>query len=189
MADLFTGDYLSDLSILLEEIKDIRYIGSTDRRKIGKINKKSFSVLYGLTYKKPPNIYKKKDADSNYYHSVCRTEYPHLLEFFIQFSRQHFPGLLWDSVQINMNFKCLKHRDKKNNGRSALVTLGDFEGGKTLIEIKDTILKLDGRDFPIIFNGNKYYHWVEDYTGVRYSLVFFQNFIGQRPLYMKLNKV
>ena len=33
----------------------------------------------------------------------------------------------------------------------------------------------DGRQQPIRFDGSKHIHWVENFTGTRYSLVFFMD--------------
>ena len=38
------------------------------------------------------------------------------------------------------------------------------------------IYKADSHYKPVKFNGSKYEHWVEDYEGERYSLVFFSRF-------------
>jgi len=173
---VFSGNWYEDLALLTEYIKEVRFIQSTDRRKIGIINKKSYSVLYGLTYKKPPNIFKEPDPNSNLYRSVAWTEYPHLLDVFKEFSGLYFSGRVWDSIQININFRCNPHKDKKNCGRSVLVAMGDYTGGKTCIDINGSVVKLDARDYPVIFDGSKYTHYVEPYEGVRYSLVFFENF-------------
>ena len=77
---------------------------------------------------------------------------------------------------MTLNFhKCnSRHIDSVNCGKSYLVCCGDYKGGLTCIEQEDgSIIKVDGREEPITFDGSKLYHWVEDFEGDRYSLVFF----------------
>jgi len=38
------------------------------------------------------------------------------------------------------------------------------------------VKELDSHNIPVRFNGSKYKHWVKDYIGTRYSLVFFNRF-------------
>ena len=61
-------------------------------------------------------------------------------------------------------------------GESILVCLGDYEGGGTNIQLNEnTIIEVDAREKPEKFNGSKLPHWVSEFKGTRYSLVFFNN--------------
>ena len=86
------------------------------------------------------------------------------------------------SVQINKNFKCDRHKDSINMGNSMIIGLGDYKGGELTIEFENETKKINIKNKPFYFNGSKYFHWVEDFEGTRYSLVFFNI---QRYVYMK----
>ncbi len=77
------------------------------------------------------------------------------------------------SVQVNHNYKCKRHIDGRNVGISTIIGLGNYKGGNLFIEYPDGIKEIDIRNKPYSFNGSKYYHWVSDFEGDRYSLVYF----------------
>ena len=79
----------------------------------------------------------------------------------------------YTSIQVNHNYKCERHIDSKNVGISTIIGLGNYTGGNLFIEYPDGIKEIDIKNKPFSFNGSKYYHWVGDYEGERYSLVFF----------------
>ena len=74
------------------------------------------------------------------------------------------------SIHINHNVSCPPHKDANNQGRSTLVSFGDYTGGKIVIEDKEH----DARHTPITFNGSQLTHFnTPDLVGNKYSLVFF----------------
>tara|TARA_R100001440_G_scaffold70849_2_gene93555 strand:- start:11088 stop:11585 length:498 start_codon:yes stop_codon:yes gene_type:complete len=84
--------------------------------------------------------------------------------------------LEYTSVQFNKNQKCKKHIDGKNTGISTIIGLGDYEGGELLIyfdgeDEPPTPVDIKGKFYE--FDGSKYYHETADFTGNRFSLVFF----------------
>ena len=82
----------------------------------------------------------------------------------------------YDSLAITSDFRGSPHVDKKDTSHQYVLALGDFEGGelcveageggeKTLaVDVKNRLGRLDGR-VP---------HWVNGWTGERFSLVFFR---------------
>ena len=80
-----------------------------------------------------------------------------------------FTDFEFNAVQINKNFKCEPHYDNKNVGTALVMGLGDYEGGKLVVEGTAH----DIRYKPIIFNGSTNLHHVEEFTGDRYSIVLF----------------
>lgn len=87
-----------------------------------------------------------------------------------------FPDFQFESIQINKNFQCPRHKDGKNVGKSLLMGLGDYTGGETgVCGLKSEGIEelYDIRYKPIIFDGSKHEHWVEPYEGDRYSIVLF----------------
>ena len=84
--------------------------------------------------------------------------------------------LKYTSVQFNKNQKCKKHIDAKNTGVSTIIGLGDYEGGELLIYFNGeneppTSVDIKGKFYE--FDGSKYYHETADFTGNRFSLVYF----------------
>tara|TARA_R110000744_G_scaffold1516_2_gene5384 strand:+ start:2446 stop:2943 length:498 start_codon:yes stop_codon:yes gene_type:complete len=82
----------------------------------------------------------------------------------------------YTSVQYNRNQKCKKHIDGNNTGISTIIGLGDYEGGELLVyydgEDEEPHV-IDIHDKFYSFDGAKYYHETADFTGDRFSLVFF----------------
>ena len=81
----------------------------------------------------------------------------------------------WTSIMLNDNYKSLPHYDKNNDGVSCIVGFGDYEKGELNIEGK----KYDIKYKPLHMDASQQLHFTEDWTGNRYSLVFFR---------IKLNK-
>ena len=180
---VFCGDWDLDKCIMIDFIKNLKYYWSSSRNEmVGKLprNKDIRSSLYGVTYKQGVYCKKEKDENSNYFLSCCKSDYPHLQEIFEEFRDLYFPDFEFQNVQINKNYKCKPHFDSVNNGESILVCMGEYKGGLTCWYDEDEtkknkrIKKFDARIEPLLLDGSKHLHWVEDWTkGDRYSLVFF----------------
>lgn len=174
----FTGEWYADCMILTEYIKEIRWYGgaSDKRKKLGKLGKYNNSMLYGLTFRNPPNIIKTKDPITGKFFTLCRTENPHLMDVYREFGSLYFSDFVFTQVQMNRNWKCGKHIDGKNVGESILVVLGEHIGGDTAVYydgLNEPPIFENGKIAPIKFDGSKYYHECMPFEGERFSLVFF----------------
>lgn len=74
----------------------------------------------------------------------------------------------YTTIQVNKNVISPPHVDKNNVGPSYIIALGDYTGGELVIKGE----KHDIHNKFKKFDGNQG-HWVEPFTGTRYSLVFF----------------
>tara|TARA_R110000824_G_scaffold108284_5_gene255107 strand:+ start:1055 stop:1630 length:576 start_codon:yes stop_codon:yes gene_type:complete len=141
------------------------------------------SILFGTTWRgfikndklTHEKIMKKIDPETGLYETKVMTDFPELRLVFDEFASLYFNDFEFTHIQINKNFKCLPHRDKANIGESVLISLGDFTGGKTGVDFTDGRQILDSHNQPVKFNGSRYTHWVEDFEGTRFSLVFFNS--------------
>ena len=172
----FIGEWFSDLAILECYMRTIEYKTGTNRLKKFKIPKNiGGSVTYGFVkfgYMSPTK--NRKYCEKNgMYESVLLTERPELLEVFSEFRDIYFKDFEFNSIQLNYNYALGRHKDRGNNGNSVLIACGDYSGGATVVEYENKIKKYDARLKPIIFDGCKYYHYVEPFVGDRYSLVFY----------------
>lgn len=76
----------------------------------------------------------------------------------------------WKMVQVNKNLVCPSHTDSKNSGMSLLVSFGNYEGCKIVVDGN----KYDAKCRPTIFNGATLEHYnTDDLVGTKYSLVYF----------------
>ena len=175
----FTGDWYADLCMLNCILDELEFYSGSERQKMtqSKHPKDGGSMLYGLTWRQRPSYQKQRELDkfSGMYKTKIFEEEPELQSIFKEFSNFHFPDFDYIQVQMNKNFKIKPHFDSRNAGKSILLTLGDYEGGNTLVKYDDETKEYDTRDKPISFDGSKYMHWVNDFTGTRYSLVFFSS--------------
>ena len=173
----FIGEWYSDLAILECYMRTIKAKTGTNRLKKFKIkNSVGYSVTYG--YVKFGYMSKTKSRkfceENKMYESVLLTERPELLEVFSEFRDIYFTDFDFNSIQLNYNFALGPHKDRGNTGESILVACGDYTGGLTVVEYENEIKKYNARLKPIIFDGCKYYHYVEEFVGDRYSLVFYK---------------
>ena len=174
---MFSGDWETDLKILEAQIKDIDYITPTSRREKFRRPNNEGSVLWGYTWRSYLSKQKKREynEEMNRYQTKLRTERPDLKDIFDEFKNLYFKDFNYTGVQLNKNYRILPHKDNANVGESVLIVCGDYIGGRTIVNKDNVIRYYDGRQQPIRFNGSKHIHWVENFTGTRYSLVFFMD--------------
>jgi len=78
----------------------------------------------------------------------------------------------YTSVHLNHNVICPPHKDDKNNGKSVLISFGEYTGSNIVIEG----INYDARHRPLMFNGSLLNHWnTQDLQGNKYSLVYYIN--------------
>ena len=95
----------------------------------------------------------------------------YLYKLLLDFGAKHVP-IPFTSITVNQNYKAAPHRDKGNVGTSYLIAFGDYTGGE--LEIHEGPLKgLHDVRTPLITDFSKIEHSVKDFTGNRYSLVFY----------------
>ena len=158
----FTGEWFADNAIMTSFLDDVKFYSGTERKKILKVSPLiGGSMLYGTTWRSylSPGKTRTQSPWKNLYYTKVVDDYPYLTDVFNEFKNIYFKNFNYDQVQMNKNYTIGKHRDKKNVAESILCCFGDYTGG-------DDYLK---------FNGSKYEHWVEEFKGTRYSLVFFRN--------------
>lgn len=73
------------------------------------------------------------------------------------------------SFTINKNLKCKMHYDSANVGESSIIGIGDYKGGELIVE--SSTIDIRGKVFK--FNGSKQLHGTADFTGDRYTVVFY----------------
>ena len=97
--------------------------------------------------------------------------YPEIFDEVTKIGDKYVP-FKWTSAHLNYNVICPVHRDDKNNGKSVLVSFGEYIGGNIVIEG----IKYDARHRPLMFNGSLLEHWnTPDLQGNKYSLVYYTN--------------
>ena len=173
----FIGEWYSDLAILECYMRTIKTKTSTDRLRKFKIkNSVGYSATYGVVKKKWLSATTEREycEKTGLYKTTLYSDRPELMEVFTEFRDIYFRDFEFNSIQLNKNYALGRHRDRGNNGNSVLVACGDYSGGATVVEYENEIKKYDARLNPIIFDGCKYYHYVEPFVGDRYSLVFYK---------------
>tara|TARA_R110002050_G_scaffold289504_1_gene442245 strand:+ start:2446 stop:2988 length:543 start_codon:yes stop_codon:yes gene_type:complete len=176
--DIFTGRWDLDLKILEEYISKLKYETGTNRMKKFKIPKsQGGSILMGYTWMGYLSKDKKREwcPIKRRFKTKLLSENPELWELLKEFQKLWFRDFEFSGVQLNKNYKIPRHIDGANQGESVLVCCGNYIGGNTIVEIDNEEIVMDGREKPIRFDGSKYYHWVSDFEGDRYSLVFFRD--------------
>ena len=98
-------------------------------------------------------------------------KYPEVFEEIMRIGDKYVP-FKWTSVHLNHCLTCPPHKDDNNNGKSLLVSFGEYTGSPIVVE--DYIYNTRHR--PIMFNGSKLLHWnTPDLEGNKYSLVYYIN--------------
>lgn len=103
--------------------------------------------------------------------------YKHLLDF-----ADKYVDISYNSITVNQNYKSIPHRDKHNIGNSYIIAFGDYSGGDLKIHEGDLSGNHDIKYKPIIADFSKMLHSTEDWSGNRYSLVFYQYHLPNKPV-------
>ena len=98
-------------------------------------------------------------------------ERPKLYGMLLEYAKKYVK-VPFTSITVNQNYCAAPHYDKGNVGDSHIVAFGDYQGGE--LEIHEGARKgvYDVRK-PVITDFSKVLHSVREFTGTRYSLVFY----------------
>ena len=177
----FNGnDWYGDCLILETFLDDMEFYSGTERQKLYRHSNKTGnigSMLYGYTWRGylSPTKSRTPSKYSGLYQTKCLDLYPLFAEVAEEFASLYFPNFEWCNIQLNKCFPIPPHFDSVNIGESIILGVGDYTGGLLNIDTGDEIQKVDIHYKTHIFNGSKYEHWVENFKGTRYSIVFFKN--------------
>ena len=110
----------------------------------------------------------------SYQISSLSLKHPDLDNLLIEFMGHHNPEFKFNSVYITKNCQSKPHVDSGNVDTSTIVSIGKFEGGGLWVEEDHTKTTLfDIKKYSLEFDGSKHKHYTENFTGTRYSLIFF----------------
>lgn len=181
--DYFTGNIEIDNEILADILKECKLHTGTNRKLMlkngrGRLPKKGeVSATWGLTRRGrlcPTNEFRDESPYYGWYYTKTYSDNPHLKKVFEEYSDLHLPEhFFWSQVQINFNYFTPPHKDAPNQGSSVIVGFGDYSGGKLAINKNGKVFYKDIKNNPTKFNGADYTHWTTDYSGNRWSIVFF----------------
>jgi len=104
---------------------------------------------------------------------------PYLYKLLLDFAKKYVK-IPCNAITVNQNYRALEHRDKGNEGESFLIAFGPYEGGE--LEIKEGSLKglHNVKYTPLITDFSKILHEVKEFSGNRYSLVFYQLSVNKK---------
>ena len=111
--------------------------------------------------------------------NLKRKKYDELFEKAVKLCNSTLPDFRFTTIQINESYKMAKHVDSNNGGVSAIIGVGDYTGGELLIyydgpDKPPTPVDIKNKFFE--FDGSKYYHEVAEFTGTRFTLVYYSCF-------------
>jgi hypothetical protein len=96
-------------------------------------------------------------------------ENPELVRQLVEFAKEKIPGFKFTTIQINKNNQTALHVDRNNLGPSAMIGLGDYQGGQVWIADKGVT---SCKNKFCFFDGNEP-HGTLPFRGTRYTLVYF----------------
>ena len=102
--------------------------------------------------------------------------YPKAYELLKQFIFYINPELEYEAITINRDVCMMKHRDSHNDTPSIFMCIGDYVGGGLIVyDENDKPSLYDSKDKIIEFNGYKYAHETEEFSGRRYSIIIYSS--------------
>ena len=83
------------------------------------------------------------------------------------------PKFHYSGIAVTKNFVASPHIDEQDKTFQFAISLGDFSGGELCIEESpSSVVVIDTRHRIACIDG-RFVHWVRNYTGERYSLIFY----------------
>ena len=147
---------------VLTELNNTNFPINSSRKNIS--DKKTTSFALGeVNYRGQYFVDKKTRGPSKW-----NNKFPKLYKLLKLLIKFYKPNFDYTTIQVNKNVFSLPHIDKNNVGPSYAIALGNFTGGKLVIEgteynIKNKFKKFDGT----------LGHWITSFIGDRYSLIYF----------------
>lgn len=147
---------LEKIEEMLNKI-NIPYTSKTSsRRGFGKHRKATFGLV-------------KERYSGKINNSLFTRKYPEIYAELLRIGKLYCP-FEFTSIHVNKNVVCPPHKDNSNIGNSMIISLGDYEGCKLVIENEI----FDAKYNPIIFNGSEKEHYnTDDLIGTKYSLIYY----------------
>jgi hypothetical protein len=96
----------------------------------------------------------------------------YLYKMLLDFGEKYVP-FNFTAITVNENYSSGPHKDKGNQGNSFLVAFGDFSGGDLTFSDGDLSGNYNVNRIPLITNFTTQTHFVQPWTGNRYSLVYY----------------
>ena len=158
---------MSNLSLkmeVLQELRNTRFPSCKTRSNVASSNQKVEAFALGMVnYRGQAFLGGRTKGPSRW-----NKKFPKLYRLIRKLMATSYPDFKYTTIQVNKNLKCKPHVDKNNKGDSYIIGLGDYTGGELNVEGK----KINIRNKWCNFDGRKQ-HWVEPFSGERYTLVFF----------------
>lgn len=101
---------------------------------------------------------------------------PALLKALIEFGNTIAPsGWKYTTITLNHGVLARKHKDGNNVGRSIIVGIGEYTGGKLRVWAEDEsgYQDCDLKDKPTMFNGALRFHETQPFEGERYTIIYY----------------
>ena len=156
-------------------LMDFRYPKSTERKKVMPKGMKSYQgFVMGDIYSWAHKDVKETGAIMRPSRRNSDKRFSEVWSAAQKLANDH--SIKYTTIQFNKNHKCVKHIDGTNAGISTIIGLGNYEGGRLLIYFdgeNEPPTEVDIKNKFYEFDGSKYYHETEDFTGERHTLVYF----------------
>jgi len=150
-----------DVNVLYDLLETVSIPYKRDRN-----NRRGFPVHRAVSYGFIRHRY-----TGQYGLSAASKKHPEIYAELLNLGKMVCP-FAFNSIHVNNCVICPKHKDSKNQGKSLLISFGDYEGCKLMVEGTE----YDTNCQPIIFDGSSLEHWNTPLiSGNKYSIVFFNN--------------
>lgn len=123
-------------------------------------------------YERPASmpIGMKKELNGTYAQPLFDKENPHIYPVIRDFINKYAPHFDFNAGYINKNVQMIPHKDKNNVDTSIIFAVGDYENGELNVEGN----KYDIKYKLLEFDGKRMEHWVEFFTGTRFSIILYK---------------
>lgn len=96
-------------------------------------------------------------------------KYKKLRKYLDSVANNEFPEFRYNAITCNHNFKTIPHYDGSNTSDSIIYGVGNYKGGELVVENNEYDIKYKW----MRFNGKKNKHWTKEFSGDRWTFVYY----------------
>jgi len=128
----------------------------------------------------------KTRSSVGYRNSKHSLKWPRVWDALIKFGKHVCPsGMVVSTITLNYGVKAKKHVDSYNVGDSVIVGIGNYQEGHLRVydggKASTLYTAFDIKDKPLMFNGAMSAHETEDFTGERYTIIYYNQSTAKVP--------
>ena len=106
--------------------------------------------------------------------SANNKKYPEVYNTLKEIIKIVDPNFEYKTITLNKNVLAKPHKDANNTSNSLIIGIGDYTDGGLFVQKNNNEYVLHDIHYkPLYFNGRENMHYTQDFSGERYSIIYY----------------